>query len=485
MKVQGTLIAVMLLGLAAIIFFVADTFRTLPAGPTEGDKTMPGVFMTWPGDEDTSGVDVALDGDRNIYVVGTFREEPGINTMRDSQRRLYPQVSLVKINNLGEQEWLISWPGDPCDVVADKNGNVYVAGIFEGVIDFDPSDASARRGAEDSRMVFLSKFDRSGEFEWVRTWGESRVNTTIGLAVDDFGSVCIGGTFARLRDADITRGWRATSAGAGHNIFIHKFDSSGNTQWRYTGPGYDFGDLMAISADNENNVYLSGCTIDPSQPDINASGGAPACRCGNIFLIKFTQFGEQLWTNSWPDASGIIRNPELAAGSTGHIYLAGEFTGDIESGLNPDALPSPRNSKPGAFVACFNSAGETIWLKTWRGSESGSATGVAADPDGDVYVVGFYNGTASLQVGDTAKHLESKGSGPDAFFVALSPDGDFKYVHSWGGSGSEFAHGVAVDSTGHAFVTGEYHGTSTADFTDSANLAMRNGAYLIEFTPEG
>ena len=110
---------------------------------------------------------------------------------------------------------------------------------------------------------------------------------------------------------------------------------------------------------------------------------------------------------------------------------------------------------------------------------------MAADPDGDVYVVGFYNGTASLQVGNIAKQLESKGSGPDAFFIALSPDGDFKYVHSWGGSGSEYAYGLAVDSMGHAFVTGEYHGTSTADFTDSSNLAMRNGAYLIEFTPEG
>jgi len=109
---------------------------------------------------------------------------------------------------------------------------------------------------------------------------------------------------------------------------------------------------------------------------------------------------------------------------------------------------------------------------------------VAADPDGDIYVVGYYNGTADLRVGDAVNRIESKGSGPDAFFVSLSPDGGFKYVHSWGGSGSEYAHGLAVDESGHAFVTGEYHGTSSADFAESARLAMRNGAFLIEFTPD-
>src|SRR5262249_49683866 len=108
-----------------------------------------------------------------------------------------------------------------------------------------------------------------------------------------------------------------------------------------------------------------------------------------------------------------------------------------------------------AFVAKLNAAGSGLIYSTYLG---GSATdvgyGIALDPTGDAYVVGSTNSTNFPTTPGAYQSSLPGGSPNNSGFVSkLSDTGDALVYSTYLGSVST-ATGVAVDASGHAFVTG-------------------------------
>jgi len=79
---------------------------------------------------------------------------------------------------------------------------------------------------------------------------------------------------------------------------------------------------------------------------------------------------------------------------------------------------------------------------------------VAADPSGNIYIVGSFDGAASLGP------LSLTGAGKsDAVVVSLDPGGKLRWVETFGGPLDDRATGVAL-AGGQVFVTGTYNGTA-------------------------
>lgn len=96
------------------------------------------------------------------------------------------------------------------------------------------------------------------------------------------------------------------------------------------------------------------------------------------------------------------------------------------------------------------------------GSDLGKA--IAVDPSSNVYVAGL---TSSLNFPTLNPFQATNGGGLDAFVTKLDAQGRIVYSTYLGGSGSEEAAGIAVDSSGSAYVTGL---TQSANFPTTAGV---------------
>src|SRR6187455_859687 len=86
-------------------------------------------------------------------------------------------------------------------VAVDLVGNVYTAGTFQGIVDFDPSPATYNMSAT-GVDVFITKTDTAGQFVWARKMGGTGIDGVNDIAVDVYGNVYTTGNFVNSADFD-------------------------------------------------------------------------------------------------------------------------------------------------------------------------------------------------------------------------------------------------------------------------------------------
>jgi hypothetical protein len=172
----------------------------------------------------------------------------------------------------------------------------------------------------------------------------------------------------------------------------------------------------------------------------------------------------------------------IAVDSAGNAYVTG-FTGSTDFPTTAGAFDTTHNGGTDAFVTKLNASGSALVYSTYLG---GSATylgtsgqdvgyGIAVDSAGSAYVTGS---TASSDFPTTAGAFDTTFNGfDDAFVTKLNATGSaLVYSTYLGGTANEFGLGIAVDSAGNAYVTGD---TDSTGFPTTAGAldTTQNGSY--------
>jgi hypothetical protein len=199
-------------------------------------------------DEDEASA-VAVDGSGNVYVGGyTFGLVPTSSKgMRDAFVR--------KLNASGTTLWTQQFGSSDNDYVsamsADSSGNIYVAGMTEGVL------GGASAGSDDA---FVRKLDPSGATLWTQQIGTPGYDDCSGLGMDGKGNVYVVGS---------TDGAFGGSNAGSRDVYVRKLDPSGASLWtKEIGTAADDSAQGAV-ADAAGNVYIVGGKGDP----LNTNGG--------------------------------------------------------------------------------------------------------------------------------------------------------------------------------------------------------------------
>ena len=138
---------------------------------------------------------ISLDAFQNIYVTGMSEDFTVIDTITLTPNGNY-NMFVAKFNPTGSVQWVATSIGtqheDGRQVVVDKRGDVYVAGIFYhgGTSAFPGTVNFLSAGNNDP---FIAKYNSEGEFQWAQRGGGTYNDYVTGLAVTDSGKVIIIG----------------------------------------------------------------------------------------------------------------------------------------------------------------------------------------------------------------------------------------------------------------------------------------------------
>ncbi|MGH9353112.1 MAG: SBBP repeat-containing protein, partial [Terriglobia bacterium] len=183
--------------------------------------------------------------------------------------------------------------------------------------------------------------------------------------------------------------------------------------------------------------------------------------------------------------------PTVAIDSSGDAYVATDTntttapTAVLNSAVHFSPAPSGTSS---GLVVKFNATGSGfIYYDFLAGPQAASNShDIAVDSAGDAYVVGSTEATGFPTTPGVIVTPGFTGNYEKPFVVKLDPLGaSMLYSVVLGGSVADFGLGVAVDSSGDAYISGA---TVSPDFPVTANalqpnLAGDKDAFLIELNP--
>jgi len=200
--------------------------------------------LRWTRQFGTSGTDaaagVATDANGDVYVAGDVQGLlEGVNSGAvDAFVRSY--------NSDGEIRWTRQFGTSSWDqaesVATDASGNVYVAGRTEGFLE------GVGAGFEDA---FVRAYDGGGVLRWTRQFGTGGVDVAYGVATDTDGRVYVTG---------YTTGALESASAGGFDAFVRALDGSGDLRWtrQFGTGGLDV--AYGVATDADGDVYVAGRT---------------------------------------------------------------------------------------------------------------------------------------------------------------------------------------------------------------------------------
>jgi hypothetical protein len=205
----------------------------------------------------------------------------------------------------------------------------------------------------------------------------------------------------------------------------------------------------AAAVDSNGDVFLGGSfegSVDFGGGTIASAGGS------DVVLAKLGPWGNHLWSRRFGDAAGVDQSARaLAVDASGALVAVGSFDGRLDFGGGP--LDAAGGTNPDVFVAKLDEGGNHLWSRRFGDTASQYATGVAIEADGDVVVVGYFEGHVDFGGGP----LASAGD-VDVFVAKLGADGKELWSKRFGGTGADVARGVAIDAAGRVLVVGDFEG---------------------------
>jgi hypothetical protein len=216
-----------------------------------------------------------------------------------------------------------------------------------------------------------------------------------------------------------------------------------------------FGTSQAIALDAQKNIYIAGAAdASAGIPLVNAFQSATSPRVQYYtFAAKFDPGGSTLLYSTYiggvsPDISSIDSAFGIAVDNGGSAYIGG-VTGVRDFPL-ASAAQNVYAGQADGYVTRLSAAGNQLLFSTYvGGSNQDRVKAIAIDKvTGNAYVTGV---SYSSDLPTSAGAFQTVGFG--AFAAKYGPSGTRLFT-TYLGNGSS-GNGIAVDSTGAAYITGD------------------------------
>ena len=310
---------------------------------------------------------ISTDADGNAYITGGF-SSARIIFGNDTLTLLsgITNAYVVSYTPYGNVLWARSAIGnsEAKAINTDTKGNSYITGSFSNdTVIFGNYVLTKNDSFHNTINIFTVKYDTVGNVIWAKSAGQNKhvweAAMGKGIATDADGNVYVRGYFSSrsisFGDILLTNG---DTSGITEDIFIVKYDSSGNVIWAKGGGKIAPAASQSISTDAFGNVYVVGCFPDTNivfgnDTLINASSSG---NNDNIFIVKYDESGNVIWAKSAGGASTDFANG--ITDDIGNVYISGYFRAP-EIIFNNDTLVNHTDKAFDFYIAKLGSGNVT------------------------------------------------------------------------------------------------------------------------------
>lgn len=348
-----------------------------------------------------------------------------------------------------QTDWKLKLNGGfPHEMTSDSSGNVYVVGVIQSIVDFDPgfgvftlTPYLLPNGSYTTSM-YIAKFSATGLFLWAK-----------GIHATDYEDYLFS---------------------SGDNI------------------------IRDIKVDNANNLYITGCFF--KKVDFNPDTGTFIVngRSDDSFLLKLDSDGAFQWVKTWGGEQYILNSDadmgvSLAVNDS-LVYVTGFFssTTDFDPGSGTAVL-SPNESD--TYVCKFDAEGNFRWVRSWGNNGSNTYPNcIGIQSNGNVIVAGSFSGSVDFDNSEGTAILTSgfNISWPNAFLIKLDPNGGLMDAGALISNRFSFINSFVIDTENSIYCSGTYAGETDFDpdadslivVGDLSTLSTQSRSYLCKFNSD-
>lgn len=298
----------------------------------------------------------------------------------------FNDIFMAKFDPLGALLWVhkfsSAYDDEGHDINVDANGNIIMTGIFNTLIDFDPSTTGTFNltTPQSTTNGYVAKYDSNGNFLMAFKMPGTISNQ---VETDNNNNIIVNGTMKSFGNFNTSgsNGIVYTTGGSNdEDYYIAKYDEQGNYLFAFK-IGSLFDDVAGsdIRIDNAGNIFFAGFVsgsgdtidLDPSPANYPVLGYSGV-------LAKFTPAG----TLEWGFSAGFRAPLGLGLDANGNATVAGSYYGteDVDPGPGTSILGGPVNSM---VMLRYSSMGQYL--------------------NGSVYSAGIKVFTTELEVTDSNK----------------------------------------------------------------------------------
>jgi len=265
----------------------------------------------------------------------------------------------------------------------------------------------------------ITSFSFGQNWIWAFSGGNTLTEEAKSISTDLNGNAFVAGVF---KDS-IFNGNNKLYSHGNDDIFIAKFDNSGNLLWtRCFGGSQNDGYGVCLKTDLYGNCYVTGAySYTAHIGSLTLSNGYS----NNVFLLKFNSIGNIIFAKDYL-SSGSSVGYGIDIDFAQNCYITGYFYNELF------AIPNNVQSvgSHDIFIAKTDIQGNIIWSRSAGGNSYDTGGGVSIDINGNVYITGYFNNASQF-----GSMVVNSSGGDDIFVAKYSNTGNLIWVSRTYGAG--------------------------------------------------
>lgn len=307
-------------------------------------------------------------------------------------------------------------------------------------------------------------------FEWAKNFGTTESQATSNI-VDPSGNTYTAGKFQGTGDFDSSANTFSLTSINQFDLYITKYDSSGNFIWAKSfGSALPTDTPINLALDVSGNVYATGSfratsDFNPGPAVMNLTSVLfLGTYYNSTFILKLDTNGNYIWAKNILGGAGN-QGAAIKIDNNGDVVIGGmcsAFT-DLDPGAGTAIISSSGNY---IYILKLNSSGEYVWSKNCEVAVRTKTYSISIDTNNAIIATGVFTQTMDFDPGAGVFELTSNNA-DDIFITKLDSSGNFIWAKSIGGTDNDIVNGMTLDNNNNICLTGNFWGI--VDFDTSVN----------------